>query len=391
MKIFFRNIHLYLSLAAGLVIVVACFTGAVLVFEDELQHAFNKERYFVQPQAQQLPIEVLVKNLKQTVPSAKINSVKIYTNTSRTVEISYSEKIPNGNQKNNSAIVGKRKKENSNNTTKKAQQDGTKITAFVNPYTGNIVELYNYKNSFFFTMMSLHRWLLSGDVGKLIVGISTLLFLFILITGLILWWPKTKAIFKQRLNIKFAAGWKRINHDLHIVLGFYTAIFLFIFAFTALAWSFQWFNDGIYTVTNSTKEQPKPPISSYETLNNKLVKVDSVYRLAKATIQEAQYYTIQLPKDSVGVFTVQVLTKTALHETATDSYYFNQYSGNLLNSVKFADKNLGQRFRATFKPIHLSSIFGLPSKIIGFIVCLLGVSFPITGTIMWLNRIKKKK
>ena len=149
MKAFFRNIHLYLSLAAGLVIVVACFTGAVLVFEDELQHAFNKERYFVQPQAQQLPIEVLVKNLKQTVPSAKINSVKIYTNTSRTVEISYSEKIPNGNQKNNSAIVGKRKKENSNNTTKKAQQDGTKITAFVNPYTGNIVELYNYKNSFF--------------------------------------------------------------------------------------------------------------------------------------------------------------------------------------------------------------------------------------------------
>jgi uncharacterized iron-regulated membrane protein len=49
---------------------------------------------------------------------------------------------------------------------------------------------------------------------------------------------KTKAIFKQRLNIKFAAGWKRINHDLHIVLGFYTAIFLFIFAFTALAWVF---------------------------------------------------------------------------------------------------------------------------------------------------------
>ena len=391
MKAFFRNIHLYLSLAAGLVIVVACFTGAVLVFEDELQHAFNKERYFVQPQPQQLPIEVLVKNLKQAVPLAKINSVKIYANTSRTVEISYSEKKPNSDQKNNSAIVDKRKKENSNNTTKKAQQDGTKIIAFVNPYTGNIVELYNYKNSFFFTMMSLHRWLLSGDVGKLIVGISTLLFLFILITGLILWWPKTKAILKQRLNIKFAAGWKRINHDLHIVLGFYTAIFLFIFAFTALAWSFQWFNDGIYTVTNSTKEQPKPPISSYDTLNNKLVKVDSVYRLAKATIQEAQYYTIQLPKDSLGVFTVLVLTKTALHETATDSYYFNQYSGNLLNSVKFSDKNLGQRVRANFKPIHLSSIFGLPSKIIGFIVCLLGVSFPITGTVMWLNRIKKKK
>ncbi|HLL45027.1 MAG TPA: PepSY-associated TM helix domain-containing protein, partial [Segetibacter sp.] len=46
---------------------------------------------------------------------------------------------------------------------------------------------------------------------------------------------------------------------------------------------------------------------------------------------------------------------------------------------------------ATFKPLHVGSIYGLPSKIIAFLVCFLGVTFPITGTIMWLNRLKKNK
>ena len=44
----------------------------------------------------------------------------------------------------------------------------------------------------FLSMFSLHRWLLIGDTGKLITGISTSVFLFILITGIILWWPRIR-------------------------------------------------------------------------------------------------------------------------------------------------------------------------------------------------------
>ena len=60
MKKFFRVIHLYLSLAAGIVIAIVCFTGAVLVFEKELQEAFNHDRYYVNPAGQRLPLEQLV-------------------------------------------------------------------------------------------------------------------------------------------------------------------------------------------------------------------------------------------------------------------------------------------------------------------------------------------
>jgi uncharacterized iron-regulated membrane protein len=240
-------------------------------------------------------------------------------------------------------------------------------------------------------MFSLHRWLLGSDssIGKTITGISTLIFLFILITGIILWWPRNKAILKQRLKIKTNGSFKRLNHDLHIVLGFYSAIFLFIFAFTALAWSFKWFNNGIYKVTGSSQKPPEPVHSVFQ-MGKERISYDSAFVAVSNIVTEAQYYTLRGPNDSTGIYTATVLPISA-HESAADNYYIDQYSGKVIGSLRFQDKNLGQRVRSTFKPVHVGSIYGLPSKIIAFIVCLLGVSFPITGTIMWLNRLKKNR
>jgi uncharacterized iron-regulated membrane protein len=381
MKVFFRNIHLYLSLAAGMVIMTCCFTGAILVFEKELQEIFHKDRYFVKQQGSHLSIEQLVANIKQQYPQAKIASVKIYPDPTRSVEIGVGMPSKDAYRQQS----GKR------NASPPAGGGRATHTVFVNPYTGQIIELYNYRETFFYTMFALHRWLLGGEnsIGKTITGVSTFIFLFILITGIILWWPKNKAILMQRLKIKTNANWKRINHDLHIVLGFYAAIFLFIFAFTALAWSFEWFNNGIYTITNSTMETPKPPHSNY-VANKKSISYDVAFTTVIRAVPDAQYYTLRAPNDSTGIFTATALPISAM-ETASDSYYIDQYSGKLIGSLQFEDKNLGQRVRSTFKPVHVGSIYGLPSKILAFFVCLFGASFPITGTIMWINRLRKRK
>lgn len=34
---------------------------------------------------------------------------------------------------------------------------------------------------------------------------------------------------------------------------------MFVFAFTALAWAFEWFNKEIFTLTNSSVERAKAP------------------------------------------------------------------------------------------------------------------------------------
>ena len=389
MKVFFRRIHLWLSLAAGMVILVCCLTGAILVFQKELEQAFNSERYFVTQASNRLPVKALTDAVKKTQPSAKINGVKIYTDPSRSVEINIT--IPDSKQKGNDVQPPGKQNSSTPNGAKPVGRPPS-FTAFVNPYNGTILEIYNARESFFFQVMSLHRWLLgdSEGIGKTITGISTLIFLFILITGIILWWPKTRNILIQRLKIKRNAGWKRINHDLHIVLGFYSAIFLFIFSFTALAWSFEWFNDGIYTVTNSPLQPPPLPKSVY-VADQKPVDFDKALAAAKTVFTDVQYYNIGKPKDSVATITVTALSNTAPHESASDAVYIDQYSGKVLGTLRFDEKSLGSRVRSTFKPVHIGSIYGTPSKIIAFIVCIFGVSFPVTGVIMWINRLKKKK
>ena len=374
MKVFFRTIHLYLSLLAGLVILLSCLTGAILVFEKELQETFNHNRYFIEPQGKCAPLEQLVKAVQVQVADAKISSSKVDSKPARTVEISYH--IPES-QQNNKKV-----------SDKKETKANRKI-AFVNPYTTQIIELYSYRNTFFYQILALHRWLWAGATGKLIVGTSSLIFLFILITGIVLWVPKTSKVIKQRLKIKWDASWKRLNHDFHIVLGFYAAIFLFIFAFTGLAWSFKWFNKGIYVITNSSMEPSKPPRSETKLSKNQ-IGLDEVFKRIKKATRHTSSLTIVAPQDSTLTYAVNVLPIHNI-ENATDTYYVDQYTGRILSVIKFSDKNLGQRVRSTFKPVHIASIFGIYSKSIGFIVCLLGATFPITGTIMWINRLRKNK
>lgn len=359
-KVFFRTIHLYLGIAAGLVIMVTCFTGAVLVFENDLQHAFFKDRYFTASEGEKLPLDDVRAAFLKDVPDAKISSVKLFNDTRRNLELSF---------------------------TTKANPD-QRLTAFVDPYTGRLQEIYNYRESFFFKMMDLHRWMLAGDTGKLIVGISTLIFLFITITGIVLWWPRNKQILKQRLKIKTNASFKRLNHDYHIVVGFYSAILLFVFSFTGLAWSFEWFNKAIYTVTGSSMERPEPPKSVSA---DGEVSLESVFHTVSSKVPDAVYYNISIPKKENDAFSVSLLAASAPHETASDQYFVDRHSGELIGSQLFKDRNTGQKVRATFKPVHLSSIWGMPSKILGFLACAAGVLLPGTGYVMWYNRLRKKK
>lgn len=395
MKVFFRRIHLYLSFAAGLVILICCATGAILVFEKELMMAFNKDRYYVEAGSAKLSADSLVKSVKKAYPEAKVNGIKLYEVADRSAEVSVAfppkkGAKPRGESKIESKGEGQKKGEGGKAQQAPQRQPG--FTVFVNPYTGKVLEKYSYQESGFYTVFALHRWLLGGNnsIGKLIVGISTAVFLFILLTGIILWWPKTRRILAQRLKIKRNAGWKRLNHDMHLVFGFYSAIFLFIFAFTGLAWSFEWFNNGIYAVTGSSLK-PAPAPKSTVVADAKRISFDKALAAAQTVYPSAEFYNVSLPKDSADAVNVSLLGLNAAHESATDVVYVDQYSGAVLGKQAFGERSLGAQVRSTFKPVHTGSIWGWPSKILAFVVCLLGVTFPITGTIMWLNRTKKGK
>lgn len=393
MKVFFRRIHLYLGLTAGLVITISCLTGALLVFEKELTEAFDHGRYFVEPGGARLPLDKVATLVKEAVPGAGISRIQVFADPTRTLQVQLEEGKKGGQKEAGAGKEGRKK-----GTAKAGEKEaaGPKKekgrTAFVNPYTGKIIELYSYQQTFYYQVFSLHRWLLAGAVGKLITGISTLIFFFILVTGIILWWPKTRNIFRQRIKIKWDGNWKRVNNDLHIVLGFYTSIFLFVTVFTGLTWSFEWFNKALYASLGTSPKPLAAPLSAPAVeASGKSISYETAMAIVKHAVPDALFYSFTAPKDSSAAFMVSLLPADALHEAATTTYYLDQFNGSVLTSQTFAQRNLGQKIRGTIKPLHTGAIFGTPSKIFALILALLGAIFPVTGTLMWLNRTRKKK
>lgn len=417
MKLFFRRIHLYLGLVSGLFLVVVCLTGSLLVFEDELAHAFHRERYFVAPApTPRRSLAQLTAAVRAYRPKAKIGSVKVYADPTRTVEVNLAGgpgSEPRGEGRPKQAGRG----DGAGNGLRDAGRDqgpanarrpmgspggpgkggpGGKggdrgPTLFVNPYTGAVLGEFKQQESFFHFVEQIHRGLVAGRVGKLVMGINSLLFLFILGTGIVLWWPAARQAFTQRLKVRWGSSWKRLNHDFHLVLGFYASLFLFIMALTGVGMSFDWVGNTINTLTHSPQQRPEPPTSAAPAAGATLFGADAALALARQQAPAAESYTVQLPKEPTSSIRVATLRPGAPAENATDDVYLDQYSGQALRQQTYAQRPVGQRIRGLFKPVHTGAIFGWPTKIVALIIVLLGATFPITGTIMWLNRTRKGK
>lgn len=384
MKILFRNVHLYLALAAGLIIMVSCITGSILVFEDEIDSLVNHQRYFAEATGNRLPADLLVKTALMQRPEAKLATVKVFSASSRTVEVGLF--LPAKKDGRKDPDKGKTKM-----TGKGAKPPKATIFVYVNPYTGQIADIFEKRASFFYTVERLHRWLLGGSdsIGQIIIGLSTLSFLIITLTGIVLWWPKNKKILLQRLKFKTDASFKRLNHDLHVVTGFYTSLFLLIIICTGLVMAFGWANKSIYLLTGTKMDSPEPPHSVYRP-ESSAKKINDIYTIATHIDPHAAFYTIRMPKDTTGIVTLNILDEGA-GENKADTYYLDQYTGSVRGKLLYTDKNLGQRIRSYVKYVHTGAVLGIPGKIFAFVLCLLTFSFPITGVILWLNRIKKKK
>jgi len=425
MKLFFRRIHLYLGLVSGLFLVVVCLTGTILVFEEEFEHALNHERYFVAAAATpRLSLAQLTNAVRAAKPKAKINGIKVYADPTRTVEIGLASSGRPGGPQGGEGRKGMREQPSEGRAEGMRPQGGERPagraeggrtgngmvagggpgakggkgkggdrgpTLFLNPYTGAILGEYDSHKSFFHFIEEIHRGLVAGRVGKLIMGINSIIFLFILGTGIVLWWPTARKALTQRLKVKWGSSWKRLNHDFHIVLGFYASVFLFIMAITGVGMSFDWVGKTINTLTHSPQQRPEPPTSAEAAPGTAKFGADAALSLARQQAPEATSYTVQLPKEPAGSIQVGILRPSAITERATDDVYLDQYTGQVLRQQAYAEKPVGQRIRGLFKPVHTGEIFGLPTKILAFVMVILGATFPITGTIMWLNRTRKSK
>jgi len=381
---FIGDVHLWLGIASGVVLFLVCLSGTIYTFKDEIIQSLNKEVYSINLKKYTnqtlLPIDELIAKVAENTQS-KVNSVSIPAEKAMAWTFSTSKE--------------------SSQQKEGGRGKGRGTTYLVNPYTAAIQgTTENESSKFFMTMMQLHRWLLiEGGTGKMIVGVATLIFLVLVLSGLVLWlpakWRKMKhwKMWKPGFTIK-TSNWKRFNHDLHNVLGFYSFILLTIMALTGLCWSFEWYRDGLTNMTGAKvfggRNEKFPGSTIPDQAINSLRAKDYI-ALANAQLPYEGNIRIALPADDSASAVVYKSKVGFFAAAAADKVVIDQYNGQLIKLDRFRDKPTNERIVGSIRSLHIGDVYGTFSKILYFIACLIATSLPITGTIIWINKLKKKR
>ena len=351
-------LHLWLGLASGIIVVILGLTGCVLVFEQELKSLSSPWLHVEQPAGgNYLPPSVLYQAVKKALPHKEINSVW-YHGADKTAHFSL----------NSDSMV------------------------YINPYTAEIVAMVDHED-FFHEVDEGHRHLwLPEKIGKQVVGWATFIFFLLLITGLILWWPKNlrKSNLDKSLKIKWRAKFKRLNYDLHNVLGFYSLLIALLMAITGLVMSFSWFNKSVYWLSGGDSNQSSPKEEIYEPgLLPIHENVDLVWRKVQDeyAVYRKNEIIISFPKES----NEPIYACTDMINGHWRDLYFKQSDLSLTSNTmpKMKDLPFADQVRKLNFTMHVGAFGGLWIKGIYFIASLICASLPITGFYVWWGKRKK--
>ncbi len=365
-----NKLHLWLGLSSGLVVFIVAVTGCIYAFQAEIKD-LTYPFLFVEPQEKAvLPPSEISEIAQEAFPEGHLHAVLYPTKekSAQAIFFSYGE----GN-------------------------DHYQI-AYINPYSGEVLELRDEYADFFRFILDGHFYLwLPPEIGQPVVASFTLVFLFMVISGLILWWPKKKKNLKQSLKIKWSARWRRKNYDLHQVMGFYVMTFALVFAITGLVWGFMWFRDGLYFVASGGEkfvEYYDPVSDSTESYQGEIPALDAVWIKMNTEYPDAEWIEVH-PPEFEGAAIAANANPDASTYWKTDYRYFDQ---NTLEELpvehfynRYEEATVAQKIMRMNYDVHVGAIAGLPGKILAFFLSAIIASLPVTGFLIWWGRRNKAK
>lgn len=391
MKKIIHKLHLLPAIPLGIIISILCITGAILVFESELKEWCSPALYKASGtnRNEALPIQVLMPIVKRQLPdSITPVSVQIPANPTANYRIS---------------------------TGKQGH-----AALLVDPYNGQIKgEVSPYaKGTFFSFVRRLHRWFLfenkrdgSLSPGKMVTGTATLFFVFILISGAIIWIPRSSRQLKTRLRIHTGQSRFRFWYDTHLAGGIYALVLLLVISLTALTWSFSWYRNAFYALLGAEQKQAQTQTTQAAngrpSQQNRSAEGGEQRRRGRQSTgepRETNYAmwdkVVHQLQDSVPTYKSisieQGKATVSIHRTgntrATNSYAFHPRTGQITEVSYYKDQPRQTKIRGWIYSLHVGSWGGIATRILYFIACLIGATLPLSGYyIYWKKRKTKHK
>lgn len=364
-----RKLHLWLGLLSGLVVFIIAITGCIYAFQEEIQDAIQPYRFVAkEDKAYKLPSELLPVARAQ-LPGKDLHSLKYFAKD-RAVEATFYHYEPT-----------------------------YYYAVYLNPYSGAVLKVVDRNAGFFRFILDGHFYLwLPPAIGQPVVAVFTLIFFVMVISGIILWFPKNRAAWKQRVWFRWkdSTKWRRKNYDLHNIVGFYASFVALIFVITGLVWGFQWFAYGYYKVMGGEKSlvYEEPVSGKNRQISGDAPMIDQLY--GKIFLHQPTVATAEFHPPASDSASMEVATNSEVGTYwKTDYRFFDQYSGTELSvghvygrqkDAKVADKVMRMNY-----DIHTGGIWGLPGKLLAFFMSLLIATLPVSGVMIYIGRKRKQK
>ena len=340
------NLHLYLALLAGLFIVTIGVTGAIMAFEPELDRAMNASLFKVKPQAQPVRASALFGAASKAYPGQRIASIRMPQSPNDSAQF----------------------------TVKGPRQ------IFMDPYTGTI----NGERSpatVLATIHQIHLRLLMGPTGANIVAVMTAILVFLVGSGIYLWWPLKRA--------RISTG-RRFAFDVHNTAGIYSAAFLLVLAFTGLAIHFDnALEDWLHQRAGTHKISRNPPSAAPK--SEVPIDVDRAVQIALDQMPGTQVLSVSVPANPKGSFLITLHFPEDLTPGGRSWVNVDQYDGKVLGEQNSRTVVAGTRTIIWNRAIHTGDVYGLLTKTLMSLSSMMLVIQAITGYYMWWKKLRGRQ
>jgi len=351
-----RLIHLWLALVLGALVVVVCVTGSVIVYEEELDHALSPAffaRETTGPEGDpgtEIALSRIVEAARGHRPDARVSHLDF-------------RHLPDG-----PVIV-----------SMKGSTTGP-MEISVDPVTGQILgERSRYH--FLGVVRDLHIDLLAGDTGYVVVGLSGIVILAMMGTGLYLWWPRSGR-WRLVLTLKRGASPHRRNFDLHRIFGFYTFVPMLVAVVSGVILVFPGHTIDVLLREPYERRPPIRPVDPAERID-----LDRVIPLARKRIPHGEVLLIHLPGDVRPLFSVSFRSFANGHPRGRSYVHVYPDTGEIRWAKATRGASVPYQVRWEWLvPTHSGDVAGHWGKVPILLAGLAPLGLMITGLLMWTRR-----
>ena len=346
--------------------IVASLTGAVLVFEEELKLAFDRDWHYAPSETSVEPAEVRLNELAPVAQAAagdgeRLSDVYVFNEPRRSVIFVFRD----------------------------GPFDRRTITRVaVDPVSASAIEVRRGESgaeAFFRITTVIHESLFLGTPGAVVVELVTGWGVVLVVSGIMLWWPRAWRTLAGVWSIRNAGPKYRVWRDWHTVPSAYLAIPA---AFVLLTGMFLSVGTGqVWTLGTLMSGGIPDTLLSPPTIDATAsgpVDLDAALQAAITARPDAPLYDIGLPFSEND--SVRVVAGSVAEPIGTMYVYVHPTSGEVLAADGQASLPLHGQPLALAYGIHVGGIGGITTKIIALLVCIGLIAGTITGLVMWLVR-----